>query len=59
MLHGDHIVPLQLYDSLVQVLEEKVSDICHTRPVVRKHQRSGDVKNDPGRVLEKHLQVNI
>lgn len=55
VLHGHRIGPLQVYHLLVQLLEEKIGGIRHARSVLRQHQRSCDVKNDPGRVLEKHL----
>jgi len=59
MLYGSGFFPVQVYDIHVQVLEDEVGDVCHTRTAIRKYQRPRDVKNDPGRVLEKYLQVGI
>lgn len=57
MLRDSGTIPVQVYDVHVQILEDKVCDVRHTRTSIRQYQRSRDVKNDPGRMLEKHLQV--
>lgn len=57
VLHVSRAVPVQIFDFHVQLLEGKIGNVRYASTAVRQHQRPRDVKNDPRRVFEKHLQV--